>query len=314
MGNGYSLKQYEQKDTAEIQRAKKEFETMRNHKATQQPMQGWKGGIFTYPNDSVNWGVKYTYDSILANNSITSSSVKTSGWEKANNIFGLASAGVALVGTGASIFGSLGAKKTGDGSFNKKETKTIQANTQSVDEIKTALDASIGTAKNINDKTSTDTLYAISNNLTQAISEANKQKGNAENNKRTATATRDNLDAEKTDIETVRTKAEIHKIRLSEELKTLNTQKNDSNLSAEQKAKIEQRIKDIEEEIKELEKTIKENNKKIKEKKEKITVQDEKIKNNQNTINELQKRIDTADKELTNINKKINEKNPELNK
>ena len=266
----------------------------------------------TYP----NFGTNYTTDSIfssLGNYSYTQEDSKMGAAEIASLTIGGLSAALPL---GMGIFQIVkafkGGKSQNANGFSRKENKTINNNTENIDDTMTALNSTIQTAESLGDdapwKSMDETSKTLSRNIETANAEIKKAVCNAEtakNNKKTIVGKRD---AERINYNSLLEQ----KAAISNNLEQLNKQLTnaDENMTPEQKSKIKEQISTLEKELKDIEKKINDSEKKITDFEQQIKVQEQIISNNETAANNLNAAITRAQKQMENLNKKINAKAP----
>lgn len=301
---GESLQQYKQKQQQVFwtNAGMPSNNFSRNHDATTTPYE--RSGSNGYPSlifsniPNMNWQGK-TYDSILANNSVS----RNSGSDVMTTISTIFTAATGALGLAAAVGQtvSLFSSNKSDGGFSRKESKEIAKNTENADEISSALDSSISTAETVNEKTSAGTLDKVTKNLQNSIKQANGKITLAQGAANSAKITRDRLDGERTDISAERDALNVDISALSEQLKTLN-KKDTKNMTAQELAAHKKEISDLEAQIKTKEKLVKDKDNQIEQLTSRIEVQDEIIKENNNVVKDLKAKVNLATKQMERIN------------
>lgn len=247
---------------------------------------------------SVQWNKYYTKDPIL-NFGSTSSSLDGGGFlETMSNI----ASGITFVGgaamTAMGIFSAVkaikGSNNASEGTFSRKESKTISENTTASQDAMNALDSSITTAEEVlNSSNDPDTIQKAHENLMSSITNAQQTRNDAANKKETATNTKDNLEKKKLGYENQINDLKNEKTKLTNQLNELKGQ-DTSQMSAEEKSAHNKKIADLEQQIKTKEKEIEKVQKEIDNYVEQISVQQQIIDNNSIIMTELEANIKTG--------------------
>ena len=261
-----------------------------------------------------NFGTNYTTDSILSslgNYSYTQEDSKMGAAEIASLTIGGLSAALPL---GMGIFQIVkafkGDKAQNANGFSRKENKTINNNTENIDDTMTALNSTIQTAESLGDDASVDKMQKTSYTLKQAIETATDEKNTALQNASTAKENKKTIVGKRDDEKINYDSLLEQKADISNQLEQLNNQLTnaDKNMTPEQKSELKQKISTLEKKLKDIEKKISDSKKKIDEFEQQIKVQEQIISNNETAAKNLNAAITRANTQMENLNKKINAK------
>lgn len=244
----------------------------------------------------VEWNRYNTTDRIL-NFGNTSSSLKGGGFlETMGNIAagvslfgGAAMAAVGIV-SGVRAMRGAGNTNASEGTFSRKESKTISNSTTNAQDAMNALDSCIVTAEDALNSNNQDTIINANENLMAAITNAQSIRSEAWNNKSTAEATKKKAESDKLEASNALNELKNQKTKISQNLDALKS-KDTSNMSDTELSAHKQEISKLEKQLKEIEESIKEKEKRIAEIDKQIEVQQQIIDNNTTIIEQLDKNI-----------------------